>query len=407
MNAADNQPCDGIVLAGGGARGAYAAGVLSGIHELLAPQGIPLQFRVLCGSSIGALNATWLAAHAHTADHGIAELLHEWRALDLRDSFRSGALAGLLSPRKKAPGESERQWSLLRSEGVENLTRTRMPWANLHENVMNGVVKALLVPALHIATGKTTTFAELSPTTSYRPPRDSRRNAELTRIRAEHVLASCAFPWLYPARAVDGEWYCDGGIRYNTPIAPALRAGAERLLVISLLAKRDVRHVHREQERVHAFPSPLFLLGKIVNALLLDPVEYDLSVLDRFNRVVEVLENTLTADELARFQEVIVRARGVPYRAVPTLVFQPSRDLAALAGEFLSTKKMEGVAGKLLSAVHRYGRQVEADFMSFVLLDGAFAARLIELGRDDAFARRDDVLQFYSGDRSSTRRAAD
>lgn len=396
MSVTNPSPCDGIVLAGGGARGAYAAGVLAGIHELLAAQAIPLQFRVLCGSSIGALNATWLAAHAHTEDHGIAGLLREWRALDLGDTIRSHAVTGLLSPRRKAPGESERQWSLLRSQGVEALTQRRMPWARLHENVLNETVRALLVPALHIATGATTTFAELSPHTSYRPPRDARRNAQLTRIRAEHVLASCAFPWLYPARAVDGEWYCDGGIRYNTPIAPALRAGAERLLVISLLAKREIRHVNREAERVHAFPSPLFLLGKIVNALLLDPVEYDLSVLDRFNRVVEVLEETLSPDELSRFQDVIIKTRGVPYRKVPTLVFQPSRDLAALAGDFLSTRKMEGMAGKALSAMHRYGRRVEADFMSFILLDGAFASRLIDLGRDDAMARRDDVLRFYA-----------
>jgi NTE family protein len=396
MSFSNDLPCDGIVLAGGGARGAYAAGVLAGIHELLAAQGIPLQFRVLCGSSIGALNATWLAAHAQTDDHGITGLLREWRALDLSDSIRSGALTGLLSPRKKAPGESAHPWSLLRSEGVEFLVRERMPWRDLHDNVLSGTVRALLVPALHIATGATTTFAELAPNTSYRPPRDTRRNAQLARIRAEHVLASCAFPWLYPARAVDGEWYCDGGIRYNTPIAPALRAGAERLLVISLLAKRDVRHMHREEERVHAFPSPLFLLGKIVNALLLDPVEYDLSVLDRFNRVVEVLEETLSADELARFQDVIIKTRGVPYRRVPTLVFQPSRDLAGLAGDFLSNKKMEGIAGKMLSVIHRYGRQVEADFMSFVLLDGAFASRLIDLGREDALARRDDVLRFYA-----------
>jgi NTE family protein len=405
MNPPDHRPRDGIVLAGGGARGAYAAGVLAGIHELLAAEGIPLQFQVLCGSSIGALNATWLAAHAHAQDHGIPGLLREWRALDLKDSIQSHALTRLLSPYKKAPGESERPWSMLRSEGVETLTRTRIPWQNLHENVESGLVSALLVPALHIATGVTTTFAELSPTMSYRPPRDPRRDAQLTRIRPEHVLASCAFPWLYPARAVDGEWYCDGGIRYNTPIAPALRAGAERLLVISLLAKRDVRHVRREEERVHAFPSPLFLLGKIVNALLLDPVEYDLSVLDRFNHVVEVLEQTLSAEELARFQEVIVRARGVPYRAVPALVFQPSRDLASLAGAFLSEKKMAGIAGKLLSAVHRYGRQVEADFMSFILLDGAFAARLIELGREDALARRTDVLRFYTSRHASRHEA--
>ncbi len=397
MSFIGSPPCNGVVLAGGGARGAYEAGVLSGLFEVLDKRGPSLSFRVLCGSSIGALNATWLAAHAHEPDHGVAALLREWRGLELGDTIGSSALTMLLSPSHRAPGESKPQWSLLRAKALESLVHDRIPWARLHENTALGLIDALLVPALHIATGTTTTFAQLAPRASFRPSHDLRRNARMAVIGPEHVLASCAFPWLYPAREVEGQWYCDGGIRYNTPISPALRAGADRLLVISLLAHRDVRHLHREQERVHALPNPLFLLGKIVNAFLLDPVEYDLSVLERVNRIMEVFDQAFSPQERERFDQVIARTRGIPYRSVPTLVFQPSRDLAQMASDFLAERKSAaGVAGRLLSAVHRYGRAVEADFMSFILLDGGFASRLIELGRRDVFARADEVVRFYS-----------
>ena len=71
----------GIVLSGGGARGAYEAGVVLGLMEVLQPTTPP--FQVLCGTSVGALNASYLAAHAHLPDMGASKLAAEWRALDV------------------------------------------------------------------------------------------------------------------------------------------------------------------------------------------------------------------------------------------------------------------------------------------------------------------------------------
>ena len=395
--AGNARPSIGLVLGGGGARGAYEAGVLLGLYEVLAPQGRELAFDVLCGSSIGALNAAWLGANAHQPDHGVHTLVDEWRNLRLEDSVRLHR--GLMFPlaRLKRPAPT----SILDPSALERLMGERVPWTQLHYNLACGKLQALIVTALNIASGQTTTFAQLGPNASYRPTRDPRRNAKLARMDAQHVLASSAFPWLFPPRQIEGEFYCDGGLRYNTPISPALRAGADRLIVVSLLAQNAPSPPSAlvAKERVQAFPNAVFLLGKLLAALLLDPVQYDLQVLERFNTLMATLEAELSAEEMADVNMVITRMRGVSYRRVPTLVFRPSRDLGNMASEFLERRAQRTPARSLLRHISRLGRTWEADLMSFILLDGDFSAMLVDVGRHDVLERRDEVATFFAARR--------
>lgn len=391
----------GLVLGGGGARGAYEVGVLSGVREVLRGAGRPLELDVLVGCSIGALNAAWLGAHAHQPDMGIEPLVEQWLRLTLEDSLRPH-LRGLLSRRR---GTAPAPFSLLDPRPIESLVG-RIPWTQLHYNLASSRLSALVVTALNIATGRTTVFVQVAPEASYRASRgDPRRNAMLVRMRAEHVLASAAFPWLFPPRRIDGAYYCDGGLRLNTPLAPALRAGCDRLLVVSLLSRPSTQdgpvepaapRTSLERERVQAFHSPVFLFGKLLDALLLDSIDYDLSVLERFNRLVEVLECQLDPDQMEHVRAVLTRARGTPYRCVPALRFAPSRDLGGIAAEFLERNPRRSLSAWLLKTLRRLSHTREADLMSFLLLDGEFARELIELGRSDVRARADEVLQFFS-----------
>src|SRR5690606_3784277 len=119
---------------------------------------------------------------------------------------------------------------------LERLITDGIPWTSLRDNVERGDVEALFVTALHIASGKTTVFADLGEGVRFVPTINPRRAAAFGPISADHVLASAALPLVFPPRLVGQRYYADGGLRFNTPLAPVIRAGATRILIVSLLA---------------------------------------------------------------------------------------------------------------------------------------------------------------------------
>jgi NTE family protein len=395
----NQRPSTGIVLSGGGARGAYEAGVVLGLTQVLKPSEPP--FDVLCGTSIGALNAAYLAAHAHLPDMNANGLVEQWRALDVSRHLRLD-MRGVLGWKRDFSLGQERQpstvgRSLLDTHALDEIVRDHVPWDSLHRNVSAGRVRSLVISALHIASGRTTLFAELAPGTTFTDSRDQRRVMRLGPIEPDHVLASAAIPLLFPARRIGDQYFCDGGLRFNTPIASAIRSGAERLVVISLLSQENALTDRTpEGQRVLAYNSPVFLIGKVLNALLLDPMRYDLQVLDRFNRLIEALEKVLPADELAAVQDVLQESRGLPYRKLKTLVFRPTLDVGRLARERASKLQGSRFSSWLLARTAKLGALWESDLVSFILFDADFAQELIDLGRADALARSEEIRAFFA-----------
>lgn len=405
-------PRTAIILSGGGARGAYEAGVVAGIVDVLAgdaPKEAP--FSIFTGTSVGAINAAWLASHADRPDMHVGGLLRHWRELALDEHLAIDPVRLLAGPQIAArvarffdPFATPREqphWgrSLLDPRALERLVEENLPYARLRENVASGAVHALIVAALEISTVRTTLFTELSPHARYAPSKDPRRLAREARIDARHVLASAAIPLLFPARRIGAHYYCDGGVRFNTPISPAIRAGAERLVVVSLLypsASYVAEHSAEAEDNVRAYPSPVFLLGKVLNALLLDPVRYDLQVLDRFNRLLGALEETLGPEELRRVEKVLQDHRGLPYRQLSTLVFSPSVDIGKLAYEHAKRAGLGSLSSLLVSRLAGLGQEIEADLLSFIFFDGAFASALADLGRRDAQARASEIRAFFA-----------
>lgn len=397
---ASSPPSVGVVLSGGAARGAYEAGVLSGIAEATgASGGGPPLFSVVAGTSVGALNGAWLAANAHRADHDVAHLVSLWTSIELDRHLRLDwkGLAGVKSERRERYGPS-----LLDPGPLEALVTECIDWNRLHQNLEQGRLQALVLAALHVGSGVTTLFYELAPGAAFRAVEHPRRVSRPTRLEPRHVLASAALPGLYPARRIGGGFFADGSLRFNTPISPALRAGAQKLVVITM------RHPHQQHPDIDGpgaaherYPRPVFLAGKLLNALLLDPVADDLQVLLRFNQVVAAAQATLPSRELAAFKSALAGARGAPYRAVQTLVFEPSQNIGELAGAHLRDRgkndRLPPWYRAVLAPAASTRASWEADLASYLLLDGAWARVLVDLGRADALSRKDEVRAFFSG----------
>jgi NTE family protein len=389
----------GIVLSGGGARGAYEVGVIAGIADVLEARGARgAAFQVLCGTSVGAINAAYLASHAHEPRMGIDGLAAAWESLRLEEHLQLDVRGLLDMPRALLRGATDpgHAPSVLDTTALQKIVSETVAWTLLHDNIRTGVVDALIVAALEIGTGRTTLFVETGPTSRFVPTRDPRRVSRSTDIRIDHVMASAALPLLFPPRQIGNEHYCDGGVRFNTPIAPAIRAGADRLVVVSLQYEEEPETIEGHARAVKgSYANPAFLLGKLLDALLLDPTRYDLHILHRLNDLIDQMESALTPEQLATFHEAVQRGRDLPYRRLETLVFQPSEDIGSMAHEHAGLVSRGGLSSRLLMRFATRGASWESDLLSFMLFDGGYARRLVELGRKDVLARDDEVAAFY------------
>jgi NTE family protein len=168
------------------------------------------------------------------------------------------------------------------------------------------------------------------------------------------------------------------------------------LVVVSALHREEAAEDPNElRRRTAAYPSPFFILGKVLNALLLDPINYDLGVMRRFNKLWGVLEETLTVDEMRRVRNVIEDTRGVSYRRLETLVFHPSQDIGDITTRHAKRLGAKSLPSVLMAVSARLRAQFESDLLSFILFDGDFAEELISLGRHDARERIDEVASFF------------
>jgi NTE family protein len=206
-------------------------------------------------------------------------------------------------------------------------------------------------------------------------------------------------PVIFPAVRIGNDYFCDGGVRMNTPTAPAIQMGVERMLVIGVSTPGKlpcVRPSGRSSLPPGGSPSASALLGKALNALMLDHVDHDLAEMELVNQILSDAIEVCGADFLERLNQLASQRNRPSRRLIKTLVLRPSANIGELASEHLHTHKLR--LGKILgSAVLRtidVGEGASADLASYVLFDRDFARALYDLGHRDASQRRDELENF-------------
>ncbi|WP_428265979.1 patatin-like phospholipase family protein [Haliangium sp.] len=397
-----------MVLAGGGSRGAYEAGVIMYLREQFHKRlGYHAPIDIVTGTSVGAINGAFMASTMDDPVHQSHRIVEAWRSLRIEKLLALGAMdlwrgfrrviTNDVSP--PAPG-TYRYGGILDTTGLEKFVIQSIPWRNIRRNLHRRTLHALSVSATHVGSGHTVVFVQSSagpPTVWSQDPFVRHRVAH---VGPRHVLASAAIPMLFPAVKIGGEFYSDGGLRQNTPMSPAIRLGAQRLLVISL------RHVAspeeqamRAKEREEAYPKPLFLMGKALNALLLDHTEYDLDRLERFNAIIKAGQQAFGDGFLDVLNTKMVELRGAPLRLLEAVHIRPSIDIGEIASDYVTKGKVtvkSRVARKLIGRMAESEAVHENDLLSYLLFDGNYAAELIRLGYEDAARQEDELLAFFS-----------
>lgn len=396
-------PKRGIVLSGGGARGAYEVGVLSYICQEL-PRGLvsPGALDIFCGSSVGAIHAAYMAGSAHIEGFDMDRLVDSWREMRIENMLKLRARDMVKLPlefKRLFSGSPQRKGLLLNSRALQDLVVRDLPWAQVRYNIRSGVVDALALSATHVKSGKSTIFVDRSDGGLPVWSRDPRTVAKATRISPQHALASAAIPLLFPAIEINGSYYCDGGVRQNTPLSPALRLGADRVLVVGLRGEDPPTQVHDGLDgECESYPGPMFLMGKMADSIMLDRLEYDMKRLEGFNLLLADGRRVYGESFVDQINASAVKMRGARYREIDTLMIRPSRDLGAMAHEFIDvfTEKLGGLSGMLFDFMSDAEALGESDLLSYLLFDGRLATAMIELGKADADAARADLIAFFN-----------
>ncbi len=406
-------------MSGGGARGCYEAGVIKYIrNELPARTRAHARFEIICGTSVGAINTSFLAATSHQPEVQGRALADVWERLRIDGVYQVGLRELLNLPKfllgSRGRGEIDdvvgpgRLGGLLNTSPLEQLVRRGTRWSLIDDNIQSGVLKGVCINATHVSSGKTHSFVHVKD--GKLPPwsTDPGIVARAVKINAEHTLASAAIPWIFPCVDIDGEVYCDGGLKLNTPISPAIRLGADRLLVIGLRAKEEPveggmlppPQARTSSDAVEQSPSAAFLLGKILNSFLSDKTEYDLQRLERFNALLEAGERAYGEGFGDALGAAMTKSRGQSYRKVEALMVRPNEDIAAVAAKHLRLGSVVTRAGPVVGPILRRlagtGGEREGDLLSYLLFDGEYAADLVAMGMRDSDAMRQKLIDFFA-----------
>jgi len=402
-----------IVLSGGGARGAYEAGVLSHLFEVIYPRlSSDFEFDIVSGTSVGAIHAAYIAASAHlTGSARATPLLDTWRNMALDKVLQVGLLdlaavplraLGFSYQRRSAPGSTapDTLGGLVDIAPLERLVEERISWPDLRRNLDAGKPGALCVACTEVDSGRVAVFLDghLADPGSWRV--DAHVNAQATRITSRHVRASAAIPFLFPAVRIDERYYLDGGLRINTPLSPALRLQADHVIVVALKSK-PLTQSGIPYTDPQSVTQPAFLLGKVLNALMLDQLEQELRRLEVVNAFLDGAAEALGADCLEPINRAIRAKRGVEYRKVSHLVIRPSEDIGVMAADAYrrSRTRSEGqgfLANLVARTALRGVPEDEADLFSYLYFDRSFTQPLVDLGREDARKLDESILSLLA-----------
>ena len=365
--------CTGLVLPGGGARGAYQVGVLKAVAEMQPHDENP--FPVIVGSSVGAINGTSLACHAREFKAGVDNLVGIWRRLRVRDIYRTDAgyfvacgmhwaMAllfgglGIANPR-----------SLLNNAPLKELLSRQLDLSKIDDAIENKTLRALAVSASSYTSGRAVTFFQ--GTLELAEWERARRDGVREKLNISHLMASSALPFIFPAERLGSEYYFDGSLRLNAPLSPAIRLGADRILVIG------VRHEERDEPEDHpAYPTIGQIGGYLLDVLFMDNLNVDIERLERVNATLSLVPET--------------QRKHTDLRPVGICVMRPSRDIRLIAKEHASSLPMT-IRGLLrgIGAWNSGGR-----LPSYLMFVPSFCNELIELGYHDAMARQEELAEF-------------
>jgi len=380
----------GLVMTGGGARGAYQAGVLKRIGEIKRVQIHGNPFPLIEGASAGAINGAAVAAGSDDFALVTKVTARLWSGLRPSDIFRCdvfsqarNSLTWILDLSFGAVLGGGNAHSLLDATPLRRFLITHLNCERIQENIKRGYLYALAISATNYSSGKGYLFIQGAK--GHPMWNRSRRVTLATKITVEHICASAAIPLIFqPVRlktARGTAFFGDGCVRLQQPLSPIIRLGAEKVFAIGVRG----RHLeHQEEAADQRDPSLSQVMGVLFNVMFLDHLATDIEHLERLNRL-------LGSGQIS--QPGIEGCERM--RPLTTFLITPSVNLSQLAEQHL--RDMPYLIRYFVSSLGRDAASC-ADLMSYLLFTSKYTSDLIEVGYHDANERIDEIESFLYSD---------
>lgn len=388
------EPVTALILSGGGARAAYQVGVLAGIAELL-PKNAKNPFPVIVGTSAGAINAVKLASGAAQFRTAIHELTVFWQSFRSHQVLRSDWV-GVIRQAARFFGRSllgigrkQVPVALLNSSPLRQLLTERLNLSGIDEAIEGQHLRAVAVTAFGYESGQAVTFYQGKGSI------DSwlrhRRIGLPTRLTVDHLLASSAIPLLFAPVKLDQEYFGDGAVRQSAPISPALHLGANRVLVVGVSGNPRGPGALKPVQRVVSGTQPSLaqISGHMLNSTFIDSLESDIELLERLNLLSRLMPSHVAHQPSPQVAEGPTPVQSLA--PVEVLVISPSQPLDEIAA-----RHRRELPPALRTFLRGPGatKTSGAGVLSYLLFESGYCSELIELGRRDALAQKEQLMKF-------------
>lgn len=363
-----------LYLAGGGARGAYQAGVLKAISHILDVKTIP--FDMITGVSVGCINAAVLAENAQNFAEGTEKLEALWSNIECQKIFNASNYELSKSVLRNLGNMVIKQSEaghLLDTTPLHEFITQSIDFTKIAHNIKNKYLETMEVISNCYETHQTISFYQHHEPdfVDWHYPRHSSQRVNL---KMDYILASSALPLFFPPAKIDGFHYGDGSMGLASPLRGAIRFQVDKIMILGTRQLPSFTQVEKFRNGDIGFAR---ILGGMLNGLFLDNLDRDIETVNHMNEIAYMLS--------------IWKKRHSPWRPIQTLHLRPSTDIAALAqAQYHSMPTLLRLMLNLLGAKSHSG-----DLLSFLLFEKDFTRELIQLGFDDTLAVQETVMAFF------------